>query len=191
VTEPDPRRTPGVVIAAVSAATVVVPFLMVYSFLFIMRGLFVQVEQPDITASRSGEAVAGLLALAFLIFVLWGMVRLLNGGNRLVFWAGQLLAAAAAARLLFDSSFGQPQVPAVVLLAALLAILLSCLPPATRWVRTAGGERPSAEATRQPEPEAGRQPESEAGRQPEPEAADPFDRPTGDRAGAQSFHRQS
>jgi hypothetical protein len=175
VTERDPHRTPGVVIAAVSAATVVVPFLMVYSFLFIMRGLFVQVEQPDITDSRSGEAVAGLLALAFLILVLWGMVRLLNGSNRLVFWVGQLLAATAAARLLLDSSFGQPQVPAVVLLAALLAILLSCLPPATRWVRTTGGERPLAEA----------------GRRPESDVADRLDRPTGDRAGAQPFHRQS
>ena len=137
-----------------SAATVVVPFLMVYSFLFIMRGLFVQVEQPDITASRSGEAVAGFVALAFLIFVLWGMIRLLNGSNRLVFWAGQLLAAAAAARLLLDSSFGQPQVPAAVLLAAVLAIGLSCLPPATRWVRTAGGERPPAGADRRPESDA-------------------------------------
>ena len=142
MTEPDPHRTPGVVIAAVSAATVVVPFLIVYAFLFIMRGLFVQVEQPDITATRSGEAVAGFVALAFLILVLWGMLRLLNGSNRLIFWAGQLITAGAAARLLFDAGFGQPQVPAVVLLAALLAIVLSCLPRATRWVRSAGGERP-------------------------------------------------
>jgi hypothetical protein len=142
VTEPDPHRTPGVVIAAVSAATVVVPFLIVYAFLFIMRGLFVQVEQPDITGTRSGEAVAGFIALAFLIFVLWGMLRLLNGRNRLVFWAGQLLAAAIAARLLSDTSFGDRQVPAGVLVAAVLAVVLSVLPSATRWVRTTGGEQP-------------------------------------------------
>lgn len=141
MTEPDPRRTPGVVIAAASAATVVVPFLIVYAFLFIMRGLFVQVEQPDITDTRSGEAVAGFVALAFLILVLWGMLRLLNGSSRLIFWAGQLITAGAAALFLIDASFGQPQVPAVVLLAAVLAIVLSCLPAATRWVRSGGGER--------------------------------------------------
>jgi hypothetical protein len=150
VTEPDPHRTPGVVIAAAAAATVVVPFLIVYSFLFIMRGLFVQVEQPDITGSRSGEAVAGFVALVFLILVLWGMIRLLNGSNRAVFWAGQLIAAAVAARFLLDSSSGQPQVPVVVLLAALLAIVLSCLPAATRWVRTSGGELPAGGSARQP-----------------------------------------
>ncbi|MEO6702030.1 MAG: hypothetical protein ABI140_15345 [Jatrophihabitantaceae bacterium] len=144
--QPDPTATPGVVIGAVAAATVVVPFLMVYSFLFIVRGMFVQVEQPDITGSRSGEAVAGFIALAFLILVLWGMIRLLNGQHRLVFWAGQSITAAAAIKFLLDSSSGQPQVPAVVLVAALLAIGLSVLPATDRWVRTAGGEQPEAAA---------------------------------------------
>lgn len=140
MTEPDPHRTPGTVIAAVAAATVVVPFLLVYSFLFIVRGLFVEVEQPDITGSRSGEAIAGFIALAFLILVLWGMARLLNGSNRLVFWLGQLIAAAVSLDFLIDSSSGQPQVPAVTLIAALLAIALSVLPASTRWVRSGGGE---------------------------------------------------
>ncbi len=152
MTEPDPHRTPGVVIAAVAAATVVVPFLIVYAFLFIMRGLFVQVEQPDITDTRSGEAVAGFVALAFLILVLWGMLRMLNGSNRLIFWAGQLITTGAAALFLLDTSFGQPQVPAVVLAAAVLAIVLSCLPAATRWVRSGGGERPLVEPERPTRP---------------------------------------
>lgn len=142
MTEPDPHRTPGTVIGAVSAATVVVPFLMVYAFLFVVRGLFVQVEQPDITGSRSGEAIAGFVALAFLVFVLWGMIRLLNGHNRLVFWAGQLVAAGASVKFLLNPSSGEPQVPAVVLAAALLALLLSVLAPSTRWVRSRGGDRP-------------------------------------------------
>ncbi|MGI8665480.1 MAG: hypothetical protein ACR2N4_05550 [Jatrophihabitans sp.] len=142
MTEPDPHRTPGLVISAVTAATVVVPFLLVYAFLFLVRGLFVQVEQPDITDSRSGEAVAGLIALAFLLFVLWGMISLLNGHRRPVFWAGQLITAATSAKFLLDSSSGDPQVPAVVLAAALLALGLSLSPPATRWVRSGGGERP-------------------------------------------------
>ncbi len=144
MSEPDPRRSPATVIAAVAAATVVLPFLMVYAFLFLVRGLFVQVEQPDITGSRSGEAAAGVVALAFGILVVWGMISLLNGQHRIAFWAGQLITAGAAVFLLLDSSSGQPQVPAVLLVAALLALGLSISPASTRWVRTAGGERPLA-----------------------------------------------
>lgn len=140
--EPDPTRTPATVIAAVAAGTVVVPFLIVYSFLFIVRGGFVQVDQPDITGSRTGELIAGLIALAFLIFVLWGMGRLLNGWDRWVFLAGQFLTFGVALRLLLDSSSGEPQVPAVVMTAALLAMVLTCLSPSWRWVATKGGAQP-------------------------------------------------
>lgn len=164
-------RTPGVVIAAVAAATVVVPFLMVYAFLFIVRGMFVQVEQPDITDSRSGEAVAGFVALAFLVFVLWGMIRLLNGQRRPIFWLGQLITAGTAVKLLVDSSSGNPQVPAVVLAAALLALVLSVLPASTQWVRTEGGEKIS-------EPEM-------------PAAPGEVPARSSSRGSAQSFHRQS
>ena len=128
-------------IGAVAAATVVVPFLIVYSFLFIARGLFVEVEQPDITGSRHGEAAAGLVALVFLVFVLWGMLRVLNGSNRVVFWIGQLIALATSVEFVLDSSSGDPQVPVVTGLAAALAIGLSLTPPANRWAASAGGER--------------------------------------------------
>lgn len=139
--ESDPTRTPPTVIAAVAAGTVVVPFLIVYSFLFIVRGGFVQVDQPDITGSRTGELVAGLIALAFLIFVLWGMGRLLNGWDRWVFLAGQLVTFGVALTLLLDSASGEPQVPAVVMMAALLAAVLTCLSPSWQWVATEGGQR--------------------------------------------------
>jgi hypothetical protein len=144
--ERDPTRTPGVVIGAVAAATVVVPFLIVYSFLFIARGLFVEVEQPDITGSRHGEAAAGLVALVFLAFVFWGMLRMLNGANRVVFWLGQAIALAVSVVFVLDSSSGDPQVPVVTGLAAGLAIVLSLTPPANRWVATGGGEHDRAQS---------------------------------------------
>ncbi len=134
-TDFDPNRTPGIVIGAVAAATVVVPFLIVYSFLFIARGIFVTPEQPDITSSRQGEAISGFIALIFLAFVLWGMTRMLNGYNRAVFWAGQLVTAGTAGYLLLDASAGEPQVPLVVFVASVLALLMSVTPQATRWVR--------------------------------------------------------
>lgn len=133
--EHDDDRTPGVVIGSVAAATVVVPFLVVYAFLFIARGIFVTPEQPDITSSRHGEAFAGFVVVLFLAFVLWGMTRMLNGANRAVFWIGQLLTAGAAGYLLLDASSGEPQVPIVVFLGAVLALALSVTPPANRFVR--------------------------------------------------------
>jgi hypothetical protein len=145
MTEPDPTRTPATVIGAVAAGTVVVPFLIVYSFLFIVRGGFVQVEQPDVTASRSGELIAGLIALAFLIVVAWGIGRLLDGRDRWTFLAGQLITLTVAADFVLNSSFGGRPVSVVVLLAAALALLLTCLPPSWRWVATAGGQGDAAQ----------------------------------------------
>ncbi|HST47881.1 hypothetical protein [Jatrophihabitans sp.] len=141
MSELDPNRTPPTVIGAVAAGTVVVPFLIVYAFLFIVHGAFVQPDQPDITGSRSGELVAGLVALAFLLLVLWGMGRLLNGYDRWVFVLGQLITAGAALDLLLDSASGEPQVPAVVLAAALLALVLTFLPPSWLWVASRGGQQ--------------------------------------------------
>jgi len=146
MTEPDPTRTPPTVIGAVAAGTVVVPFLIVYSFLFIAHGAFVAVDQPDITDSRSGELLAGLIALGYLLVVLWGMGRLLNGWDRWVFAAGQLVTFGVALDFLLDSASGEPQVPAVVLGASLLALVLTCLPPSWHWVRTRGGEVPAPAA---------------------------------------------
>lgn len=149
----DENRTPGVVIGAVAAATVVVPFLIVYAFLFIARGIFVTPEQPDITSSRQGEAISGFIALLFLVFVLWGMTRFLNGAGRIVFWLGQLSTAGTAGFLLLDASSGEPQVPLVVFLAALLALGLSVPPAATRWVRSHRERAPAAEAGSSPDGE--------------------------------------
>lgn len=134
----DEQQTPGLVVGAVAAATVVVPFLIVYAVLFLAHGLFLPVEQPDVTGSRQGEAVAGAVAAVLLGLVLWGMLALLNGSHRVVFWFGQLVVAGAALALLLDPASGQPEVPVVVLAAAVLAIVLSLAPPAARWVSDRG-----------------------------------------------------
>ena len=143
-------------IGAVAAATAVVPFLLVYAFLFLARGLVVQVEQPDITDSRHGEALAGLVALAFLLFVVWGQARLLNGAGRLVFWLSQLVTLGVSVWFVIDQSSGEPQVPVVTALAALLALALSLTPAAARWVATRGGDRVRPGRGRTGEPDADR-----------------------------------
>lgn len=178
----DPTQTPGVVIGSVAAATVVVPFLIVYSFLFIARGIFVTPEQPDITSSRHGEAISGFVALLFLGFVLWGMTRMLNGANRSVFWAGQLITAATAGYLVLDASAGEPQVPIVVFLSAVIALALSVTPPATRWVR--GSPEPVVEADQDADRPVNH------GVNPA-EIADELLAPAHGRASTQDLHRQS
>jgi hypothetical protein len=140
--EIDPDRTPGAVIAAVAGGTVVVPFLIVYAFLFIARGTFVHVEQPDITSSRTGEAIAGVVALVFLFWILIGIGRLLNGRDRWVFAVGQLICAAVAIDFLRDGSTGEPQVPLLVLLGSVAAIVFAQLPVSRAWVVTDGGREP-------------------------------------------------
>ena len=140
----DPNRTPGTTIGAVAAGTVVVPFLIVYAFLFIARGLFIQVEQPDITSSRGGEAIAGFIALLFMVLILIGMSRLLNGRDRWVFIVGQVITFGVALDFLIDSSSGEPQVPAVVLVGAITAIVLACVPTSWAWVQSRGGTEPLA-----------------------------------------------
>ncbi len=142
MTELDPNRTPGSVIGAVAAGNVVVPFLIVYAFLFIARGTFVNVSQPDITTSRAGETTAGVVALVFLVFVFMGMGRLLNGRDRWLFVIGQLVTAGVCLDFLLDSSSGKPQVPAVVLVGSVIAIVLAVVPTSWAWVAGDGGNRP-------------------------------------------------
>ena len=87
-------------------------------------------SSPTSPAAGAARLVAGLVALAFLVLVLWGMGRLLNGCDRWVFWAGQLITAGAALYLLLDASSGEPQVPAVVLAARAAGVVLpSCRRP--------------------------------------------------------------
>lgn len=138
----DPNRTPGTVIGAVAAGNVVVPFLIVYAFLFIARGIFVSVSTPDITSSRTGEAIAGFIALIFLFVIFAGMGRLLNGRGRLLFLIGQLVVAVASVWLLLDAASGEPEVPALTLIGALIAMVLAVVPTSWAWVANNGGNEP-------------------------------------------------
>jgi hypothetical protein len=142
MSELDPNRTPGTVIGAVAGGTVVVPFLIIYAVLLIARGTFVDIATPDVTSSRTGEAVVGVAALLILAVVLAGMGRLLNGRGRWLFVASQGGCAAIAVVLLLDSSSGEPQVPAVVLVGSLAAIALALVPTSWAWVAGNGGAEP-------------------------------------------------
>lgn len=142
VREYSPDDTPNSVIGAVVAGSVVVPFLIVLGFLFIVHGIFVNVDQPDVTDSRQGEAAVGLAIVVMLGFVLFGLNRMLSGRDRWVFLAGQALTFGISLDFVIDRSSGDPLVPAIVMLASLAAIALVFAPDSRGWIRTHGGTEP-------------------------------------------------
>lgn len=128
-------ETPNSVIAAVVAGSVVVPFLIVLGALFIAHGMFVNVDTPDVTTSRGGEAAVGVAVVLFLILVALGIARFLGGRDRWVFLLGQLIALGVSLDFVIDPSSGDPYVPAVVLGASALAVVFTLVPTSWKWVK--------------------------------------------------------
>lgn len=122
------------VIGSIAAGVGPTPFLAVYAVLFIAHGFFHPVQPPDITTTRSGEAVAGVitavLMLAMVITIWW----FLNGRRRWPFVIGQLATLATSIDFLLDSSTGSPGVPAVLALTSATALALALLPASWDWV---------------------------------------------------------
>ncbi len=127
------RETPPTVIGAIAAGVAPAPFLLTYAVLFILHGTVFPVDPPDITGSPGGEALAGLVALAFLAVIALGLGWLLSGRTRWLFLAGQLATLGACIDLLLDSTSGQPEVPIVLIVASSAAVVLACVPPSWAW----------------------------------------------------------
>lgn len=137
VRQPDvaATETPNSVIAAVVAGSVVVPFLIVLGTLFIAHGVFVNVDTPDVTSTRGGEAAVGVLIVVFLALVAVGLARLLGGRDRWVFLLGQLITVGVSFDFVIDRSSGDPYVPGVVLVASALAVAFAVVPTSWNWVK--------------------------------------------------------
>ena len=127
------RETPATVVGAIAAGVAPAPFLVTYSVLFILHGTVFPVDPPDITGSRGGETLAGVIALVFLGAIILGLGWFLSRRTRWFFLAGQLTTLAVSIDLLVDSTSGQPQVPIVLALTSTASIVLGCLPPSWNW----------------------------------------------------------
>lgn len=133
------NETPPVVIGSIALGVGPLPFLAVYAVLFIAHGMFYPVQPPDITGTRGGEAVAGVIAVILAVLVILTIWWFLNGGRRWPFVLGQLATFGTAVDFVFDSTTGSPAVPIVLGLTSGVALVLAFLPPS--WAHV-GARRP-------------------------------------------------
>lgn len=131
----DPGEAPPAVVGATAAGVAPLPFLAVYAVLFISHGSFHPVVPPDITSTKHGELIAGLIALALLIVDLVSVIWLMNGRRRWLFLLTQLATLGTCAWFLSDRTTGSPILPVVLLVTSSVALVLALLPPSGAYVR--------------------------------------------------------
>ncbi|MGI8882441.1 MAG: hypothetical protein ACR2KJ_18420 [Jatrophihabitans sp.] len=130
---PSSHGAPPIVLGAVATGTVSTPFLAVYAGLFVLRGLFVKTDTPDVFDSHGLEALAGLGIAAFLVLTIVGLTRFVGGRAPWLFVITQLAVLVASGWLLLDRTSGDPQLPALLLGGSVVALVLGALPPSLRW----------------------------------------------------------
>lgn len=130
------RETPPAVIASVAAGVAPTPFLAVYAVLFLAHGFLHPVQPPDITTTRGGEAVAGVVASVLLLAMILTLFWFIDGRRRWPFVVGQLATLATALDFVFDSTSGSPAVSGVLAATSAIALVLALLPSSGAYVRT-------------------------------------------------------
>lgn len=128
------RETPPMVVAAVSAGSIPLPFLAVYSVLFIVHGGFHPVIPPDITSTAHGELAVGIVALVLFVISFIAVLWMLGGTRRWPFILVQLADLAAAVDLVVDATRGGGFTAYILGAAALVALVLSFTPQASEYI---------------------------------------------------------
>ena len=129
------KDMPGSVITVIAASIAPIPFLFIYSVLFILRGTVLHSSNPpDITSTRGGEALVGLAALVFLVVCVIGTWRYLTQSGRWLLILGQLVTLGFAVDFVLDSSTGEPEVPFVLILSSATALLMCLRKTSWNWI---------------------------------------------------------
>ena len=131
-----PRPTPSAVIAAIALGVAPLPFLMVYAVLFILHGSVHPVVPPDITGSKTGELVAGIIALVLFVVGVVSVYWYLNQRRRWLFALGQLATLATSIDFTVDPSKGSPLVPVLLVATSAVALVIALLPVSADYVRS-------------------------------------------------------
>jgi hypothetical protein len=136
VDDDDMPEAPPAVVGSVAASVGPTPFLAVYTVLFVAHGFFYPVQPPDITTTRTGEQVAGVVAAVLLVAVVITIFWFLDGQRRWPFVIGQLATLVTSIDFLLDSTTGSPTVPALLALTSATALVLALLPQSSAYLGT-------------------------------------------------------
>ena len=129
-----PADTPGSVIASIAAGVGPLPFLIMYSVIFISHGFFYPVQPPDITSTRGGEAVAGLLAVVISLVIVLTIWWFLNGRRRWTFVLGQLAVLVTTIAFVANPKTGSPTVPIVLIVTSVAALVFAFFPNSNAYL---------------------------------------------------------
>jgi hypothetical protein len=132
----DLRNAPAVVTASVAAGVAPTPFLAVYAVLFLAHGFVHPVQPPDITSTRGGEKVAGIITVVLLVAMVITIFWFMNGRRRWPFVVGQLATLVVCVDFVIDSTTGSPAVPIVLGLTSATALVFALLPASGDYVGT-------------------------------------------------------
>jgi hypothetical protein len=123
-----PRETPPSVIGSIAAGVAPLPFLLVYSVIFISHGVFYPIQPPDITSTRTGEAIAGFLAVLVALIIIVTIWWFLGGRRRWTFVVSQLAVLVTTIAFVADPNTGSPTVPLVLIVTSAAALVLAFVP---------------------------------------------------------------
>lgn len=130
----DDTPTPANVTVAIAAGVLPLPFLAVYAVIFIAHGSVRPVNPPDITTTKGGELVAGLLALLILIVFSMSVYWFLHGRWPWLFVLGQLATLGTCIWLIVDRTTGAIAVPVVLAVTSLIALAAVLYPVTHRFI---------------------------------------------------------
>jgi hypothetical protein len=133
-TDPHEADTPTPVITSIAAGVAPLPFLLVYSVIFIAHGYFWPVDPPDITTTRRGEGVAGLLAVLIALVIVLTLWWFLSTRRRWPHLLVQLAVLAVTIGFVAMPRTGSPTVPIALIVTSAVSLGFGLHAASARYV---------------------------------------------------------
>lgn len=130
----DDAPTPGVVTGAVSVGTAPLPFLAVYTALFLLHGTVHPVHPPDIGSGQRDEVIAGIVTLAAFVVLSVALMQFLNRRRRWPYAVLELAVLAGGIDVAVDNTRGGSAIGLLLAAASLVSLVLGFAPAAWEHV---------------------------------------------------------